>query len=333
MSGRWPRGCNTPTSSAWSIATSSRPTCSCSIRPLPRDARRALSNGRPDPVVKIIDWGLAQCLKPAPRAGRTTGARYGLRTEKGRLIGTADYVAPEQARDATLVDIRADIYSLGCTLYYLLAGQPPFPGTSLMQKLLQHQEAEPAASPAPTRHPGGTGPVNQRMLAKQARTGRQIPLLVVTPLRGFSYGPQVAWPVGRFVSRDDLPAGQFDRASRRASRTGGRLRSTCPRPPTQASLAHPSRRNDLPRPAQESITSTAAELRCLCLRDRLKRMASLVVERLVEQEDVLRAEADSLQLATQDPVGVAIEPAAQEGVEVRTGKGRSPSDRARAGGT
>jgi WD40 repeat protein len=54
------------------------------------------------------------------------------------VLGTADYIAPEQAEDPHRADIRADIYSLGCTLYFMLTGQPPFPEGTLMQKLLAH---------------------------------------------------------------------------------------------------------------------------------------------------------------------------------------------------
>jgi formylglycine-generating enzyme required for sulfatase activity len=59
-------------------------------------------------------------------------------------MGTVDYIAPEQARNSHDVDIRADIYSLGCTLYYLLAGRPPFQGGTMTEKLLQHQLDEPS---------------------------------------------------------------------------------------------------------------------------------------------------------------------------------------------
>ena len=63
-------------------------------------------------------------------------------TWKGSLIGTADYVAPEQAQDARNVDIRADIYSLGCTFYFLLTGRPPFSGGSALQKIYRHETEE-----------------------------------------------------------------------------------------------------------------------------------------------------------------------------------------------
>ncbi|OAI47980.1 hypothetical protein AYO44_08315 [Planctomycetaceae bacterium SCGC AG-212-F19] len=90
-------------------------------------------------TVKILDWGLADLRLPM-----ATGEQEPANTlQREETIGTADYLAPEQAMDATKVDIRADIYSLGCAFYYMLTGQPPFPGGSLLQKLLKHREGQP----------------------------------------------------------------------------------------------------------------------------------------------------------------------------------------------
>ena len=61
------------------------------------------------------------------------------------VLGTADYLAPEQALNSHEVDHRADIYSLGCTLYYLLTGHAPFPEGTLPQRLMAHQTREPAS--------------------------------------------------------------------------------------------------------------------------------------------------------------------------------------------
>src|SRR5690349_11273452 len=58
-------------------------------------------------------------------------------------LGTFDYISPEQARDPRDVDVRSDLYSLGCTLFHMLAGRPPFPEGTVLQKLLQHQEDTP----------------------------------------------------------------------------------------------------------------------------------------------------------------------------------------------
>jgi serine/threonine protein kinase len=87
-------------------------------------------------AVKITDLGLARLNHGA--AGPATGADV---TMAGGAIGTADYMPPEQALDATTIDHRADIYSLGCTLYFLLAGHAPFSGTTIMAILLAHRGA------------------------------------------------------------------------------------------------------------------------------------------------------------------------------------------------
>ena len=82
-------------------------------------------------------------------------------------MGTADYIAPEQARDARSVDIRADVYSLGVTLYYLLAGRPPFHGRSATEKLLAHQnEAFPSLASVRGDIPGKLLGILKQMVEK-----------------------------------------------------------------------------------------------------------------------------------------------------------------------
>ena len=85
-------------------------------------------------VVKILDFGLA-------KATSEKGAQTGL-TKSGQMLGTPDYVAPEQTLDAHQADIRADIYSLGCTLYFLLSGGPPFQEQSLYAILEAHHKRD-----------------------------------------------------------------------------------------------------------------------------------------------------------------------------------------------
>lgn len=89
-------------------------------------------------VIKILDLGLARLRHRDGQPNSTDNL-----TMEGIVIGTPDYLAPEQAVDPRTVDIRADIYGLGCTFYYLLAGEPPFPGGSVMQKLFKHQKEKP----------------------------------------------------------------------------------------------------------------------------------------------------------------------------------------------
>jgi hypothetical protein len=83
----------------------------------------------PDGQVKLLDLGLAQLAADDSQAADAT------RTQAGLLLGTPDYIAPEQAHDASRADARSDLYSLGCTWYYLLTGRPPFAGGSAMEKL------------------------------------------------------------------------------------------------------------------------------------------------------------------------------------------------------
>jgi serine/threonine protein kinase len=90
-------------------------------------------------LVKVMDLGLARLdlLEERPPEDEPL-------TASGVVIGTPDYMAPEQAISPRSADARSDIYSLGCTLYHLLTGRPPFPGGSFTQKLLWHQQLEPA---------------------------------------------------------------------------------------------------------------------------------------------------------------------------------------------
>jgi serine/threonine protein kinase len=95
-------------------------------------------------VIKILDLGMARLRDPSGSSQSMSRL-----TLEGMVIGTPDYLAPEQARNPRGVDIRADIYSLGCTLFYLLTAEPPFPGNTAMQKLFMHQSAEVDVSKLP----------------------------------------------------------------------------------------------------------------------------------------------------------------------------------------
>ena len=85
---------------------------------------------------RIVDMGLARLHQVAGDADLTVS---------GMTLGTFDYISPEQARDPRAADVRSDLYSLGCTMFFMLAGRPPFAEGTMVQKLLQHQQAEPPA--------------------------------------------------------------------------------------------------------------------------------------------------------------------------------------------
>ena len=94
----------------------------------------------------------------------------------GNVLGTPHYMAPEQGLNSKTVDIRADVYSLGCTLYHLLTGQVPFPGDTFTEILIKHQLEEPR--PVELARPGlpnGLPGVVSRMMSKKPEDRYQTP--------------------------------------------------------------------------------------------------------------------------------------------------------------
>ncbi|MFN0053415.1 MAG: protein kinase domain-containing protein [Planctomycetales bacterium] len=115
---------------------------------------------------KLVDLGLAR------KENREDGAAE--LTMAGTTLGTFDYISPEQARDPRTADIRSDIYSLGCTLYHMLTGSPPFPEGTVLQKLLQHQ-GDDAPDPAENNPAisADLSAVVRKMMAKDQRARYQ----------------------------------------------------------------------------------------------------------------------------------------------------------------
>jgi hypothetical protein len=129
-------------------------------------------------VVKILDFGLA-------KATSEKAADAGL-TKTGQMLGTPDYIAPEQTLDAQKADIRADIYSLGCTLYFLLSGHSPFQGNSLYEILQAHHQTE--AQPLNLVRndvPAELAGVVSKMMAKNPANRYQTPMEVAKALNPF----------------------------------------------------------------------------------------------------------------------------------------------------
>ncbi len=118
--------------------------------------------------VKVLDFGLA---KATSEKGRDRGL-----TVEGQMLGTPDYVAPEQTLDAASATIRADVYSLGCTLYFLLTGRPPFRGRTPFEVMRAHhtETATPLEGLRPDA-PCGLGAALRTMMAKDPGARYQTP--------------------------------------------------------------------------------------------------------------------------------------------------------------
>jgi len=139
-----------------------------------------------DGTVKILDFGLAS-LAPEAIADADTDEARGDLTAAGAIMGTPDFISPEQADDARKADIRSDIYSLGATLYFLLAGRPPFAEGSLTQKLQSHAQAEPQPLESLRDDvPPELVAIVTRMTAKDAAGRFQTPAEVAEALKRFS---------------------------------------------------------------------------------------------------------------------------------------------------
>jgi serine/threonine protein kinase len=112
-----------------------------------------------DGTVKILDMGLARLESAGADQDQITGT--------GEVMGTVDYMAPEQAMETKTADERADVYSLGVTLWYLLTGRPLYPAKTLVKRLLAHQTSPiPSLRDACPQVSGELGAVFAKMVAK-----------------------------------------------------------------------------------------------------------------------------------------------------------------------
>ncbi|MFO0967715.1 MAG: protein kinase [Gemmataceae bacterium] len=154
--------------------------------------------------IKILDFGLARFAQEEAAAEKTgTGikaetapapATYpgrpestGQLTGAGSVMGTPDYIAPEQIKDTRTADIRSDIYALGCTLYQLLTGQVLFPEGKVSEKLKRHVEEKPRAlRQLRPDAPAGLAYILDRMLAKDPTQRYQTPAEVAAALAPFA---------------------------------------------------------------------------------------------------------------------------------------------------
>jgi hypothetical protein len=204
-------------------------------------------------TVRVLDLGLARFFNDESDL-------LTLKYDENNVLGTADYVAPEQALNSHGVDIRADVYSLGCTFFFILTGRPPFPGGKAAQKLIWHQ----VKPPPPVRElrpevPEDMAAVLSKMLAKDPRQRYQTPGELAAALDPWAAEPvpppreeempQLCPAAARSVSSPEMdasmatPTGMNRPAPTRPGRGGAEgvipLVHETPRPVSMADVATP----------------------------------------------------------------------------------------------
>jgi formylglycine-generating enzyme required for sulfatase activity/tRNA A-37 threonylcarbamoyl transferase component Bud32 len=148
--------------------------------------------------VKLVDLGLARLMEPP---GGEDAHRV---TQEGFVIGTPDFLAPEQARDPMSVDIRADVYALGGTLFYILTGRVPYEGANATEKMIKH-----CTDPAPLLlqyrpdAPAALQQIIQWCMAKRAEDRPQTPMQLAQALLPFCPPPPAG--AGTFVPHGSAP--------------------------------------------------------------------------------------------------------------------------------
>ncbi|QDS98431.1 serine/threonine-protein kinase [Adhaeretor mobilis] len=130
----------------------------------------------PEGQTKIVDMGLARLKQVEPADHELTAT--------GMTLGTFDYISPEQARDPRTADARSDIYSLGCTLFYMLAGQAPFSKGTMVEKIMFHQsELPPELRRFRSDIPDSVNALLRSMLAKSPANRPQHPAQLAQRIR------------------------------------------------------------------------------------------------------------------------------------------------------
>ena len=191
-------------------------------------------------VVKVLDFGLAKVT--------VEGQRDSGLTREGQMLGTPDYIAPEQIRDAQSADIRADIYSLGCTLYYLLSGRPPFTGANLWDVYQAHfsMDAGPLNLVRPE-VPAELAALVGKMMAKEPERRFQEPKEVAQALKAFFKSGGVN------ASASKAEVSPLDRPRSETPASGQRLAPKRPEPSDEPPSLPPTDKATVTPPGDEPM--------------------------------------------------------------------------------
>jgi len=194
----------------------------CDIKPANLLLRRGMTSAPgvfAEPLVKILDFGLARLAgSPSKSVAILSGCG-----DSPDFAGTPDYTAPEQAWDCLAADIRSDLYGLGCTLYHLLTGQPPFPGGTWSEKVFHHHfDPAPPVTGLRPEVPQAIACVVHRLLAKSPGERYQEPIEVAEALyawlseQGFQGEPPLATAYSKWQEKAGARGTEAMHASRRA---------------------------------------------------------------------------------------------------------------------
>jgi serine/threonine-protein kinase len=155
-------------------------------------------------AVKISDFGLARLQEVNTPSDEGMGT---ILTKENTVMGTPDFLSPEQARNLHKTDIRSDLYSLGCTFYFLLTGRVPFPGGNVLEKLIRHStEAPIALEELRSELPAGVVAIVNQLLQKRPEARFQTPADLAAALGPFAVADPALWKTAPPVSAAEIDA-------------------------------------------------------------------------------------------------------------------------------
>jgi len=271
-------------------------------------------------TVKVLDMGLARFEKDVGADDSTAAAAL---TQSGQVMGTFDYMAPEQAEDSHTADHRADVYSLGCTLYYLLTGRSVYAADTMTQKILAHRE-EPVPSISAIRRgaPEALDAAFQRMVAKRAEDRQQSMAEVISELEAVRSAGQQAQtetysPSSGPTGGDDTHSTPADAGARLASDDSALenwLQAELPATPTQL-RTKPAKKLQLTK--QQMLYGAVAAALCFAL---LLVFAVVITLRTPEGTIVVRVSEPGAQVSV-DGDKMTLKAPGEEPVEVQVAEG------------